>query len=222
MVTKCLNCGSSINISASHFNRGGGKYCSRSCFFTFRKPINAEKKKRCSKCKGIKDGGNVCWCKKCMKLYAKDWRKRNPTKNIEYCRNYWLNNKSQYKYKYRKSRPRYPCLICGKMLWKNAYGYCQLHYRGEHHHSWKGGISPINHVLRTSKDYYVWRTAIFTRDNFTCQGCGQRGGNLQVDHIKPFALYPELRFTMDNGRTMCVECHRKTDTWGAKALYLTP
>ena len=40
--------------------------------------------------------------------------------------------------------------------------------------------------------------------------------NLQVDHIKPWALYPELRYATNNGKTLCVSCHRNTDTWGGK------
>lgn len=48
---------------------------------------------------------------------------------------------------------------------------------------------------------------IFERDNYTCQICGQVGGNLQVDHIQSWADYVELRFDMDNCRTLCMECH---------------
>lgn len=29
--------------------------------------------------------------------------------------------------------------------------------------------------------------------------------------------FPELRFELSNGRTLCVECHQKTDTYGEKA-----
>lgn len=54
-----------------------------------------------------------------------------------------------------------------------------------------------------------WRKAVFERDNYTCQGCNQRGGELQADHELPFSLYPELRTEILNGRTFCLKCHNK-------------
>ena len=90
--------------------------------------------------------------------------------------------------------------------------------KAEKSHLWKGGISPIHNTIRRSLEYRLWRTAVFERDKYTCIWCGDdRGGNLNADHIKPFAHYPELRFAIDNGRTLCVECHKKTDTWGSKS-----
>ncbi|MBT3354841.1 MAG: HNH endonuclease [Candidatus Scalindua sp.] len=52
---------------------------------------------------------------------------------------------------------------------------------------------------------------------FTCQGCGKRGGDLQADHIKPFAYFKDLRFEISNGQTMCKPCHYETPTFGEKA-----
>ena len=88
--------------------------------------------------------------------------------------------------------------------------------KGEKCHFWKGGIAPMNKIIRISVEYRLWREAVFKRDNWTCIWCGQRGGELHADHIKPFALYPELRFSIDNGRTLCVPCHKTTDTYGGK------
>ena len=86
--------------------------------------------------------------------------------------------------------------------------------RGENHHNWKGGVSEQNRSIRNSLEYKLWRTAVFERDNFTCTFCGVRGEKIHADHIKPFATFRELRFEISNGRTLCVPCHKKTDTFG--------
>lgn len=90
-------------------------------------------------------------------------------------------------------------------------------YAGEKHPQWKGGVTPINLRIRSSSEYKLWRTAVFVRDNYTCIWCGLRGIVIHADHIKPFSLFPELRFAIDNGRTLCIGCHKKTDTYGEKA-----
>lgn len=89
--------------------------------------------------------------------------------------------------------------------------------KGKENPAYIDGRTPINKIIRHSIEYKLWRADVFERDNYTCVLCFQRGGGLQADHIKPFALYPELRLAIDNGRTLCVECHRKTDTFGARA-----
>jgi hypothetical protein len=91
-------------------------------------------------------------------------------------------------------------------------------FRGEKSYRWKGGITEENNRIRTSMEYRVWREDVFKRDDYTCQECGERGGRLNADHIKPFAFFPELRLEISNGRTLCEECHRKTPTYGRPAL----
>lgn len=61
---------------------------------------------------------------------------------------------------------------------------------------------------RNSPKYREWRTSVFERDCYTCQHCGQVGGELNAHHIKPFAKYKSLRYEISNGITLCIECHR--------------
>lgn len=103
----------------------------------------------------------------------------------------------------------------GKSPWNKGKVYPQI--KGENNPAWKGGITPINKIIRHSIAYRLWREAVFTRDNFTCIWCGQIGGMLNADHIKPFSMFPELRLAIDNGRTLCESCHKKTDTFGGES-----
>ena len=80
---------------------------------------------------------------------------------------------------------------------------------GDKHWNWKGGVSSLHNRLRQSSQYRWWRKSVFERDHYTCQICGKQGGYLQADHIKSYARYPELRFDLSNGRTLCLKCHRQ-------------
>jgi len=86
--------------------------------------------------------------------------------------------------------------------------------RGENNPNWKGGVSSENEKFRKTTVYKNWRIAVFERDDYTCQACGNRGGKLHADHELPFAEFPDLRLEILNGRTLCVPCHIKTDSYG--------
>lgn len=54
-----------------------------------------------------------------------------------------------------------------------------------------------------------WRVAVFKRDNFTCQQCGDsQGGNLVAHHIDSYDWCEEKRADTDNGITLCEKCHK--------------
>ncbi len=83
----------------------------------------------------------------------------------------------------------------------------------------KGTKSSANELFRKSLAYIKWRVSVFERDDYTCQICKQKGGRLNADHIKPFAYFHKLRLSLENGRTLCESCHRKTDTYGWGAYH---
>lgn len=58
-----------------------------------------------------------------------------------------------------------------------------------------------------------WREAILTRDLRTCQSCSAQPEEkkLHAHHIKPWEFYPELRYELSNGLTLCNKCHRKIE-----------
>ncbi len=96
---------------------------------------------------------------------------------------------------------------------------------------WKGGRTELKKQIKNLSLYKAWRTAVFERDNYTCQWCKVRGSvELSPDHIKPFSkILDEFNITTveeakvcgqlwdtDNGRTLCHPCHKLTDTYGWK------
>jgi len=69
--------------------------------------------------------------------------------------------------------------------------------------------TPEQQKIRLSPEYKQWRISVLERDNYTCQHCKQTGGNLHCHHIKSFKYYPELRFDINNGATLCSVCHEQ-------------
>ena len=68
---------------------------------------------------------------------------------------------------------------------------------------------------RTPEELH-WRESVLIRDGYACVWCGATE-RLEADHIKPKVVFPDLKYDVDNGRTLCNPCHRTTDTYGRKA-----
>ena len=88
---------------------------------------------------------------------------------------------------------------------------------GKNHPWWKGGTTSINERDRKSFESKLWRTKVFERDTYVCQECQMKGGVLRAHHIKQWAYYPHLRFDVNNGITLCDNCHNNLH-WPTKKL----
>lgn len=115
-----------------------------------------------------------------------------------------LSCRGKYVYTFRGTPVRTP-------EWNKKIGDAQ---RGTKGNNWKGGLwssQPRNE--RKNPKYKKLRDSIFKRDNYTCVLCKAKG-ELNVDHIKSYSKYPELRYIPSNLRTLCVPCHKKTESYG--------
>ena len=54
-----------------------------------------------------------------------------------------------------------------------------------------------------------WGALVLERDGYICTECGVTGCRLHAHHIKEKKLYPDLQLDLDNGKTLCINCHTK-------------
>lgn len=101
------------------------------------------------------------------------------------------------------------CENCGARITSSSKGFCTNCYdkSGKNNPNYKNG-----HFLRefyNTIEYKKWKLSVFERDKRTCQLCNKEvkhTGN--AHHIFPKRDFPELVYNLDNGITLCKECHR--------------
>ena len=80
--------------------------------------------------------------------------------------------------------------------------------KGSGNGNWKGGVTLSVRTFRKSKQYQQWRKSVFEKDNYICRDCGCKE-DLVAHHIYSVKIYPKLRLQIDNGLTLCTQCHKR-------------
>jgi hypothetical protein len=89
------------------------------------------------------------------------------------------------------------CYTCG--LLKNS---------GENHSRWNPELTEEEREdRRYNKKNIEWRQSIFTRDDYTCQSCNNRGVAINAHHLNAWHWCIEQRYDISNGVTLCDYCH---------------
>lgn len=200
----CEHCGKKF-VAYLGDNR---KYCSQSCYWQ-----SKENKVDCT-CKHCgqpfktvpgelrKGGGNYC-SRKCF--FADHTGKNNPSWKGGYfeltckqcCETFRLKM-GVYGPSQAESR-QFCCHACKIAYWRA---------HPEATTNWKNGATAKHEMERKSWRYIEWRKFIFERDNYTCRKCKKQGKRLHAHHLYEFSKYPHLRYSIDNGHTLCRDCHK--------------
>lgn len=112
----------------------------------------------------------------------------------------------------------YCCKDCGNLICPtNALhksGCCKKcikkyyrSFKGKNNPNYKNGKTSYIRKLRNSKKFKEWRNKVFTRDNYISQNCF-KSGDMVAHHLNGFHWCKELRFDINNGITLCIECHK--------------
>ncbi len=205
----CPQCSKSFYIIKSRIKKSEKHYCSLQCLSRYTAKQRSEKLRKKNYPLVI---GTCILCRKDITAKNAGFDKPNRKFCSNHCKNSFNNSRRIWK---QESKKKIGKANRGRERTLKQRMEMSERVRGEKASNWQGGITSINKAIRNSLKYKLWRESVFKRDNYQCTlGKKEHGNKLQADHIKPFAYFPELRFALSNGRTLCKPCHTKTNTWG--------
>lgn len=230
ITVNCLQCGKEFSACKYNIKNGMDKFCSRSCSAKHYGKLRMRPDKICKNCGNTfyPSAKSVIFCssyccveyRKAIGGYSKPRKKMTEQQKLDQSNRIkaYYDNGGTSANKGKKLPNR-----SGEN--HHFWGKKRPELTGHNNPNWKGGVTFEDSNKHLGNDYTIWRRHVFYRDNYTCQMCGQNNGYLHADHIKSWSDYPELRFDVNNGRTLCRACHyyvtfkRKLpqgNSWGIK------
>lgn len=223
----CAQCGFEMNEEQHMYNRLKRKifFCSDECYDAFQ-AVHKDKRIRrreriileCCMC------GTKIWCadkditkrKICSIDCLKKWMKKNQSgKNNPIWNSFPVNcaycGKEKYVAEYRlKEYNKFFCNTTCMGKWQSA------NRAGENSPLYIKDRSKIKMKERDDWDarpeHKRWKYLIHKRDGKRCNFCGTKVSNPCLHHIVPFSVSKEKRDDVDNGVTLCFDCHTMVHT----------
>lgn len=208
----CVNCNDLIERYPSQCL--GTIYCSKSCMIEYLKKNNSvtfncevcDKEVTTSKSNYSKSKHHYCSYDCSRKGYSINYNGSsspnflNTFTNCSYC------NKEIYKKKsdFKRSKNLFCSNSC-KDMWQSE------NIRGENHPNYNPNVSEYDRINRRNyTEYWDFRKNVYKRDDYACKCCGDnRGHNLVAHHILNYHDHKDLRTDIDNGITLCDNCHNE-------------
>lgn len=181
---ECVCCGEYFTMPKSNYDQGTGDYCSKECYAEDQKQRNRVERE----CEYCGDTFSVLKSRVergggvCCSSECASKRSRNRVScTCEYCGDEFTIRESAYE--------------------RQGAKYCSNECQGM-------AMRGSNPDTRQSPQYRQWREDVLERDDYSCQDCGAED-ELHAHHITPVSENQERVTDMDNGVTVCVDCHQR-------------
>ena len=106
------------------------------------------------------------------------------------------------------------CNSCSKKMYNSGkdnplYGIKLERICGEKNHNWNPNLTTEERLInRALPENITWRNLVLNRDNYNCTVCKERGSGIEAHHLNSYTNFKEERFNINNGVTLCKECHK--------------
>ena len=189
---ECSYCGEEISVTANAYKRNKHHYCSKDCRYKHQKEIFKGKNNP-----NYKNASINVMCSNCKKSFSilkcNTKNSDGTTKKNFYCSQ---ECKSEHQKKILKGENN-PNYGKGEKI------------RGNKNKMWNPNKPQEEREKgRIIQGYKKWVYSVYKRDNYTCQCCGKRGGDLVAHHLNSYNWDKEHRIDVNNGITLCEKCHR--------------
>ena len=166
----------------------------------------------------IKNSGYYMRCKKCRAEYKRNLFKSSFDEVLRcFAENNCklISNKEDYSNAYSKLTYIARCghvytttFINFKNSKHHLCGTCAKKVNsGENAYNWNGGYDSENIKFRKTYEFKQWVKSVYKRDDYTCQSCYKKGVKLNAHHLNGYNWDIENRTNVDNGITLCEDCH---------------